>query len=1520
MIARQRKWSLRALSVALLGLCALALTSVPASAEFTRSFEGSFTGAEAPEGPFVVISSVAVDTAGDVYVAGWNSNYHSVVDEFDASGSYIGVQITAADTPQPSFSVFRPNEHFGGIAVDSSGSVYVADVKNNLVDRFSSSGVFECQITGKTPVSAEEIAHECNGAAGSETPNDGFEPTGVAVSSTTGDVYVADSGHDVIDEFGPDGKYITQISSPELALSEVAPIALDSSGDLYVTNVGSDVVEFDAAGAFVSVLDSGGHPEGVAVDPVTGHVDVYDYSEQRIAEYEPDTDALLGRFGAGDFKSKGEAQVFGLATGPTGKLYAGEVEGQLPVLNIFGAEFVVPAVTTGKATGVGQTAATLNGEVEPDAAHGGETTACEFEYVTEAHYQEHSADPYEGAATAQCEPPASPSTPYKAPTDVSANITLAPDTTYHFRLRAANANAVTRYGQDEILTTYGPPAIDGESATELTISAMTLEARIDPFGYDTTCEVQYADEAEFESSGYASATTLPCVPADLGSGFGDQSTGATLSGLQLATTYHYRFIAINGAGMVPGADETFATFGLESFSFGVFSAQAGAHSDLTDSFALNTSPDLFDRPGTELNFGAHGADANPKEVQTELPPGLIGDPDATPKCSPYHVERRECSDAEQVGVITVIDTRNGFVEPLYNVVPPAGVAAQFGAEISTFGAAYIDATVRSGGDYGVTADSSGISADEGIHTVSVTLWGVPADPSHTPERRCAGTSNNGCASEAELKPFLTNPTSCSGPLKTTMRVDSWQAPTSFAQAVSEMAGMTGCERLHFTPTIAVTPESTSSDSPTGLSVDLHVPQNEDPAGLAEADLRDALVTLPEGVTVNPSGAYGRQGCSPAQIELHGPEPAQCPDASKIGSVQIETPLLEHPLEGGVYLAQQGNAGPAQGANPFGSLLAIYIAAENAERGVVVKLAGEVAVDPQTGRLTTTFDENPQLPFEELNLDLFGGSRAPLSTPQACGVYTTTTSLTPWSAPESGPAATPSSTFPISSGPGGSPCAAQGFAPSFTAGTSNNQAGAFSPFALKLARQDGEQTLSTVSTRMPPGLLGMLSKVALCGEPQAKEGTCPAASQIGHVTASAGVGSEPLTLPEAGRPQDPVYLTGPYDGAPFGLSIVVPAESGPFNLGTVVVRAAIHIDPATSQISVASEPMPTRLQGIPLDVRSVEVTIDREGFMFNPTDCEPLAVTGTIGSAQGAAASVSNRYEAANCATLPFVPSFTASTQAKTSKVNGASLVVKVTQKPGEANIAKVELQLPKVLPSRNSTLQKACTEAQFNANPAGCPAGSVIGTATARTPVLQVPLTGPAYLVSHGGAAFPDVEYVLQADERGGEVEIVLDGKTQIKSGITYSRFETVPDAPISSFETDLPEGPHSIFSTENPGSTNLCAVSLLMPITIVGQNGAVEEHEPRIEVTGCRDALSISSRSLKNRTLTLHVVVPAAGKLTASGRGLKPISKSAAGRETLTLTVGQKHAGRLSTKVKLSFEPSNGRKLAKALSVTFTR
>jgi hypothetical protein len=372
-------------------------------------------------------------------------------------------------------------------------------------------------------------------------------------------------------------------------------------------------------------------------------------------------------------------------------------------------------------------------------------------------------------------------------------------------------------------------------------------------------------------------------------------------------------------------------------------------------------------------------------------------------------------------------------------------------------------------------------------------------------------------------------------------------------------------------------------------------------------------------------------------------------------------------------------------------------------------------------------------------------------------------------------------------------------------------------------------------QLPPGVLANIASVPLCGEPQAETGACSSTSQIGTATVAAGAGTTPFWL------SGPVYLTGPYDGAPFGLSVAVPAKAGPFNLGTVVQRAGININPNTAAVTVSTSGIPQSRDGVPFRLQDINVTVNRPGFAFNPTNCEQKQITGAVsgdlaGEEPGSSVGVASPFAAVGCKGLPFNPKFTASTQAKTSKANGASLTVKVAEQPGEANIRKVDLQLPLALPSRLTTLQKACTEGQFNTNPAGCPAASDIGTATAHSPILQAPLTGPVYLVSHGGAAFPDVEFLLQANERGGNIEIVLDGGTDIKKGITYSKFETVPDAPISSFETTLPEGPHSVLSTDIPAKAkgSLCGLSLTMPTTITGQNGAVLTQTTKIAIAGC--------------------------------------------------------------------------------------
>ena len=733
-------------------------------------------------------------------------------------------------------------------------------------------------------------------------------------------------------------------------------------------------------------------------------------------------------------------------------------------------------------------------------------------------------------------------------------------------------------------------------------------------------------------------------------------------------------------------------------------------------------------------------------------------------------------------------------------------------------------------------------------------------------------------------------------------------------------GVSGCARPGFTPSISVMPESSVADSPTGLHVDLRVPQSESQGTLATANLKDAVVALPAGVTVNASAASGLVACSPAQIEMNGPEPAQCPDASKIGSVSIETPLLEHPLPGAIYLA-------AQNENPFGSLLAVYIAVDDRQTGVVIKLAGKVAADPVTGQLTATFDENPQLPFEDMKLDFFGGERATLATPAACGQYGASASFSSWAQPEN-PVTPFVQPFAISSGPGGAACASAGFAPTIVAGTASNQAGSYSPFVMSLRRKNGEQRFGAVSLTMPQGMEGIISHVTPCGEAQADAGSCPASSQLGHVSVQAGVGGQPDTLPEPGRQEDPVYLTTGYGGAPFGLSIVVHAEAGPFNLGTVVVRAKILVDPVTAQVSVvtdASGPyaIPTILQGIPVDVQAMNIEVDRSQFMFNPTSCEPLSVAGTIGSAEGASTAVSSHYQAAGCASLPFAPKFSASTGGKASKAQGASLLVKIASKGGpgasgeEANIKSVKVELPKQLPSRLTTLQKACTAAQFEANPAGCPKESNVGTATADTPILANPLSGPAYLVSHGGAAFPDLEIVLQ----GEGITLILDGQTNIKNGITSSTFKTVPDAPISSFELNLPTGSYSILGTDLPESANynLCGQVLAMPTIITAQNGAEVHQSTPVAIEGCPTSLSFT-HSVKKRTVTLSVYVPVAGTVTASGKGLTTATKTAKGQEKLTITLKQKKAGKLKTSVRVTFKPGNGKQQTRAVKLAFKK
>jgi hypothetical protein len=1417
----------------------------------SHQLEATYNGSEAPEGPFGLMFADATDnstgpSAGDIYANGG----FAAVDKLNSDGTYAGVQLTGEQTPQGSFSLLSFETLVtGAIAVDSSagtnsGDIYVSDMEHGVVDKFSEAGKFICQITGaqtakeikekvekeidegvKATAPPEECALAGSGLAGS------FEPAGVTVDSTTGDVWVSDRAHAAVDEFNAAGQLLSRIQGSHVVTP--GPLAFDpTTGNLYITNGTSifgdpkndNVVTFHE-GKF-EVFDEH-EPLSVAVDPASGHVYVFEAEGHTLAEYDS-TGALIDRFVQ---IIEGEPRMRSVAVSSDGHIYGAESASAEPGLVVkYGLAIALPTVTTEASTGIVETGATLNGSVDPDAAHGGgAVTACNFEYVTQEAFEAHD---FEGAAQAPC----LPATPFSAVQGVTATVTLAPSTGYRFRLSASNANEIVSRGAVQRLTTPGPPIITSEKALPLTATGNVLNATIDPSSSEADCHVEYVDDATFQASGFADATVASCSPAEVPTGSTSRAVSAAVRGLTISTTYHYRFVSVNSSGPTHGLEQTFATFGVKHFSFEVLNkelepyTQAGGHPfEWTTAFTLNTVETEQNRQEIEVS------DANIRDVETELPPGLIANATATPRCARSVVALGQCSPATQVGEIEITEAGNSFISPLFNVVPPSGVPVELGGQVANLVRVYIDGNVRTGGDYGATAKVISASEEANVIQTRVTIWGVPADPSHDERRVCPlpgkdvpiGNEGAGpCPARAPLVPLLTNPTNCPGtPLFAHMRVDSWQAPNQFVSATpAEIPATTGCESLDFTPSITLAPDTSVADAPSGLNVNIAVPQNETPEGLASSTLENTSVALPAGVSVSPSASNGLQACSEAQIGLHSEAAPECPNASKIGTVEITSPLIADHLKGGVYVARQGE-------NPFHSLLAMYIAAE--ADGARVKLAGHIVADPVTGQLTTTFTETPQIPFSDFELKLFGGHRGALATPESCGSPNTVVSLAPWS----GLAATRFE-LPFTTNTG----CVSGFSPAFEAGTVSAQAGAYSPFTLSFSRTDSEEDLAGATVSLPQGLIGKIAGVARCSDAQlaaaaANSGqaeqaspSCPAGSQIGTVQTTAGPGPSPVAV--SGK----AYLTGPYKGGPYGIAVVVPAVAGPFDLGTVVVRQSLHIDSSDAHVTDVSDPFPRILQGVPLRLKSVSVTLDRPDFTFNPTSCEAKTISATLESAGGAHAGVSSHYQAANCATLKFAPKFSASTAGKASKANGASLDVKVGYPTGPegtyANIKAVKVDLPKQLPSRLTTLQKACLAATFEANPANCPKASNVGTATATTPVLNVPLTGPAYIVSHGGEAFPDLEIVLQ----GENVTLILVGNTQIKNGITSSTFKTAPDAPVSSFELKLPTGQFSILGANVPQSKkyNLCGQTLPMPTQITAQNGAVIKQTTKIAVTGC--------------------------------------------------------------------------------------
>jgi hypothetical protein len=892
-------------------------------------------------------------------------------------------------------------------------------------------------------------------------------------------------------------------------------------------------------------------------------------------------------------------------------------------------------------------------------------------------------------------------------------------------------------------------------------------------------------------------------------------------------------------------------FGVSNFDFyiagldGARDTQAGDHPyELRTTIGFNN--EIREPPDSAPRSLADTSVQDPKDVIVDLPLGFVGSILAAPQCTfaelSSHLEggAAGCPHDTVVGhILTEPVAETSVSSSIYNMVPEHGVPAEF---------AYVDAIAGAHVFYvhvvptpqGYVLQTTNPDIPQiSLSRVDVTFYGDPA------ERDKSGNVQI---------PFFTNPTGCrSGPMVATIYTDSWQNPGSYnadgtpnlegdsnwKKATSESPAVTGCNALQFTPEIGAQPTTKAADTPSGMEFEIKQPQPEETGTTAASTLKKAVVTLPEGFTVDPSAGDGLGACSEAQIGWLGgtgrnfsPAAPQCPENSKIGSLELESPLVPHKLTGELFLA-------AQNANPFNTTLAAYVVVNDPVTGVLIKIAGKFLPDPVTGRLTAVFDENPQLPFSDLKLHFFGGPRAELATPESCGTFTTNTELTPWSAPGSGLPASPFDSFAIDEAcPGG-------FSPSFTALSTNVQAGAYTPFVVSLSRSDTDQELQGLTVTLPPGLLANVASVPLCGEAQANAGTCPESSQVGIVETTVGPGPDPLQV--AGK----AYLTGPYNGGPYGLSVVVPAVAGPFNFGTVVVRQSIRIDPHTAQVTDVSDPFPTIIDGIPLRLRRVDVTLNRPGFTFNPTSCAKLAFAGTIAGSPlgsprrlngtigyatqpGASSSFTTPFQVTNCTSLKFAPKFAVSTSGKTSRSKGASLAVKLTYPQGPqgtyANIARVKVDLPKQLPSRLTTLQKACTNAQFELNPANCPKESFIGHAKAITPLLPVPLEGPAIFVSHGGEAFPSLIMVLQ----GNGVTLDLVGTTFIsKAGITSSTFKTVPDAPVGSFELTLPQGKFSALAANG----NLCTSKLAMPTEFLAQNGAKINESTKISVTGCKKA-----------------------------------------------------------------------------------
>jgi DNA-binding beta-propeller fold protein YncE len=1420
----------------------VSLEGEPSGGSFALEFEGQRTsalaiGAEAPSAAEVesVLAELSTIAAGNVSVTASGSLPETVAYTISFQGSLAASNLaslicdgSALSGTSPACTVATPTQ---GV----ENSVYRFDSAGNPANF---SALATNQLTGSaTPAASFSFPNVPDNPAALAVDNSCAQQsppkTGSACEAfdpSYGDLYVLDAGHGVIDKFAPSGAYLNQLAGP--FSGELLGLGVDRAGNLRVGVRGgsgtalTEVFDNSLANSFVTVLSNADNPANGAGPAeygfATGGQPVRDY-----ALFSCGCIGATGRFGEPLGHIDPASAAAAASVDPaTGHLYLDEGSS-------------LTEWDTGQ----------MNGKRETPEARPGALLST--------------------FGSAQL-----------SPSNGRGGIAVDGDAG---RIYASNPAD----GRVYVFATTVAAAI-AAPATAVTKTEATLHAIVNPKGTElASCQFEYGTGSS--NNLYIPLAnldhTVPCdqTPAQIGTGTEPVEVSAHLTGLQPGSLYRFRLVATNPDGAAPssGLFPTAAPpFGIREFEVaflnqdGTPDTQAGSH-PYKQIVNIEFNTQVIWRGSHDQRYIAMPA-GNVKDISVDLPPGFFGDPNATAKkctlaqlsssfegnCPPESAVGTLSAEVD-VGTVLPDGSQKIYTGGLLSIVPPHGVAFQLAAHI-LFPNAFIDVGLPPGRDSRLSAVSLGIPPFAPLFRSLLTIYGVPP---------------NGAT-----RPLLTMPTACSGPLTSRISADSYQEPGHFATATSVTrnaagapAGMTGCAKLFFPPVITGAADVSDANSPTGLTAGVHISQKAalNPAGLAEANLRDVTVTLPEGVTLNPGGADGVEGCTEAQAGFTGftefnpelepgdqtatftpdlPEPLQpganfCPDGSKIGTAQVRTPLLDNPIEGSIYLAT-----PYQ--NPFGSLLAIYAIGEDPISGTIVKQVGQVTADPKTGQLVTTFHNAPNDPFEDFTVHFFGGNRAPLVTPALCGTYTSHALFTPWTG--NGPVDSTTS-FTIDHGQNGGPCPSGGappFHPNLNAGARSNAAGSYSPLDLELTRGDSEQEFTHFSVKLPPGLAGKIAGIPECsdaaiaaakartgahgGQEEEEHPSCPAASEVGHTLVGAGVGSVLVWVP--GK----LYLAGPYHGSPLSVVSITAARAGAFDFGTVVVRQALRINPETAEVFVdatGSDPLPHIIKGVPTHLRKIEIYLDRPGFIFNPTSCEPTSIASTVlgsgasftSEADDVPVVASSFFQVANCALLPFKPKLKLSLKGASKRTGNPAFKALLTMKPGEANIARSVVTLPRSEFLDNSHIRTVCTKSVYNQGTVpgeNCPAGSIYGRARAISPILDEVLEGPVFLRTPGGK-LPDLVAALHSQK----VDITLVGhvdsvRSKTKSGEVFSRirntFAAVPDAPVSSFVLEMQGGKKGLL--EN--STNLCRGTHRAEVEFTGHNGKQANSLPAVSAS----------------------------------------------------------------------------------------